>query len=150
MQFYVPSDKATPILRPSFFGPGKSVAVVNQSDEDVYMSDNPAELDASAMGAAVVGGIRIANGGGQVLWPSSATTAWFRAMMPWVAATTWVVGNNIIDKFGQVWEVTTAGLGGAAYPFPTTEPAIGTTQADGAATFTFRGPEPISLNVQPG
>lgn len=119
------------------------------------MSDTPGELDATAPGLPAPGstqpyGIRIANGGGQVLWPSTATTAWFRAMMPWIAGTTWVVGNNIIDKFGQMWEVTTAGLGGAAYPFPSPEPAVGTTQADGAATFTFRGPEVVALNVMPG
>jgi len=149
MQFYVPTDKAAPLLRPSTFA-GGSVAVVNQSDEDVYMSDTPAELDASGTGLPVMGGIRIANGGGQVLWPSTAKVAWFRAMMPWAPLTTWVVGNNIIDKFGQEWEVTTAGLGGAAYPFPSPEPAIGTTQVDGAATFTLRGPEPVAVNVQPG
>lgn len=150
MQQYVPTDKAAPILRSTLFGNGVSVAVVNQSLEDIYMSDNPAELDASAPGLAVIGGIRIANGGGQVLWPATQKVAWFRAMTPWAAATAYVIGQAIIDKFGQVWQVTTAGTSSAAFPFPATEPAIGTTQADNTVTWTFRGLVSIALNVQPG
>lgn len=153
IQFYAPVDKAAPILRSTLFGAGVSVAVVNQSDEDVYMSDTPAELDASPMGLPAIGGIRIANGGGQVLWPATQKIAWFRAITPWTALTTYVaaqLGTTIIDKLGQMWDVTTAGTTGASYPFPATEPAIGATQADGTVTWTFRGPEPVPLNVQPG
>ena len=151
MQFFVAADKAAPILRPRLFGPGMSVAVVNQTTTDIYMSDNPAELDASLTGLPAVGGIRIANGGGQVLWPSTATVAWFRAILAWVAGTVYAAtGATIIDKLGGLWQVTTAGTTGAAYPFPATEPAIGATQADNTVTWTFRGPATIALNVQPG
>jgi hypothetical protein len=152
MQFFVPTDKAAPLLRPNFFA-GASVAIVNQADEDVYMSDNPAELDASAMGSPAVGGIRIANGGGQVIWPATSKVAWFRAITPWTAATTYAaaaLGASIIDKFGNVWDVTTAGTTGATYPFPAVEPAIGTTQVDNTVTWTFRGNESIGVQVQPG
>lgn len=149
MQFYVPVDKAAPLLRPTFFG-NASVAVVNQTATDVYMSDNPAELDASATGSAAAGGIRIANGGGQVLWPATSKVAWFRAILAWVAATAYVLGQTIIDKQGGLWKVTTAGTSGAAYPFPATEPAVGGTQADNTVTWTYQGPASIALNVQPG
>jgi hypothetical protein len=60
------------------------------------------------------------------------------------------VGQVIIDKFGNIWQVTTAGTSGAAFPFPATEPAIGTTQADNTVTWTYRGTQVIALNVQPG
>jgi hypothetical protein len=150
MQLYIPTDKAAPMLRPSAFGVGISVAVVNQTATDVYMSDTPAELDASATGSPAVGGIRIANGGGQVLWPSTAKVAWFRAILAWVASTAYVVGQTIIDKQGGLWKVTTAGTSGTSFPFPTTEPAIGGTQADNTVTWTFQGVAAIALNVQPG
>ena len=151
MQFYAPTDKAAPILRPHVLGVGKSVAVVNQTNTDVYMSDTPAELDASLTGMPSIGGIRIANNGGEVLWPSTATTAWFRAIEAWVALTVYAaVGPTIIDKLGGVWQVTTVGTTSAAYPFPASEPAIGGTQVDGTVTWTFRGAIPIPLNVMPG
>lgn len=155
MQFYVPVDKANPQLRPGVYN-NASVAVVNQSSTDIFMSDNPAELDASATGLPSAGGIRIANGGGQVLWPSTSKVAWFRAIMPWVALALHVFGDTIIDKVGGLWKVTipvqgaAAAASGAAYPFPAADPAPGTTQADGAVTWTFVGPASIALNVQPG
>lgn len=121
------------------------------------MSDNPAELDASAMGSPAVGGIRIANGGGQVIWSASLTIAWFRAIEAWVAGTVYAAtGATIVDKLGGLWQVTTAGTTSAAYPFPATEPAVGATQADNTVTWTFRGivgggpSNGVSLNVQPG
>ena len=152
MQSYVPTDVAAPILRPRFFGPDKSVVIVNQSPTDVYMSDNPMELNASPLGIAPVGGVRIANGGGQVLWPSTATVAWFKAIEPWVAGVTYSgTGATIVDKLGGVWQVTTAGTTGASYPFPATEPAIGGTQADNTVTWTFRGVNnAIALQIMPG
>lgn len=151
MQFYVPTDKAAPVVRPSEFGIGKSVVIINQTNTDVFMSDTPAELDASVTGAPAFGGIRIANGGGEVLWPSTAGVGWFRAIEAWVAGTVYAaVGPTIVDKLGNIWQVTTAGTTGAAYPFPATEPAIGATQADNTVTWTFRGAPNIGLNVMPG
>lgn len=154
MQFYVPTDKAAPILRPAFFS-GASVAIVNQTTTDVYMSDNPAELDASATGMATTGGIRVANSGGQVLWPATSKVAWFRAILAWVSGS-YVFGQTIIDKLGGLWTVTVPASGAAAaassaaYPFPTTSPALNTTQADGAVTWTYKGPAAIAVQVQPG
>jgi hypothetical protein len=153
MQFFVPSDKAAPLSRPGMFGPGTSLAIVNQSDEDVYMSDTPAELDASASGLPAIGGIRIANGGGEVLWPASIKVAWFRAIIPWQPGTVYAagtIGASIIDKFGNIWAVSTIGTTGAAYPFPATEPAIGATQADNTVVWTFEGPCNTALNIMPG
>lgn len=151
MQFFAPADKAAPLLRSSTFGPNISIAVVNQSLTDVFMSDNPAELDASATGFAAVGGIRVAANGGQVLWPATSKIGWFRAIEPWVAATVFAAtGPTIVDKLGGVWQVTTAGTTSATYPFPATEPAVGSTQADNTVTWTFRGPANVGLNIMPG
>jgi len=151
MQLYVPADVAAPLMRPTIFGKDKSVILINQTPTDVYMSDTPAELNASALGQAAVGGVKIGNNGGQVLWPSTGTIAWFRAIEAWVAATVYATtGATIVDKLGGVWQVTTAGTTGAAYPFPASEPAIGGTQADNTVTWTFRGPCNVALNVVPG